>query len=101
MLALFLAAVWLYVAWRFARGLPGSRGVRWAVALLLLVMAEYRLWASAIFGGAPAQVLPRPALIVLAWAFGGFLLLAMLMLLRDILGLLAWPLHKRCLAIRA
>lgn len=89
-LALFTGAIWLYVMGRFAWPLPGRRIPKGVLAILLLLAAEYRLVVELIFGGAPAQVLPREALIVLAWAFGGFLLLAMLLLIRDIVGCLVF-----------
>lgn len=81
-------AIWLYVTWRFVARLPAGRAWRIALALVLLPLAEYYLLAGALFGSMATIELPRWAMIALGWAFGAFLLLAMLLLVRDIVGLL-------------
>ncbi len=90
LLALFTGVLWLYVAIRFVHPLPGGRKGKTALGVLLLLAAEYRLVVDVVFGGSPSQVLPRGVLIVLAWAFGTFLLLFLLLLVRDVVGCLAW-----------
>lgn len=92
--ALFTGVIWLYVAWRFVRPLPGGRALKMTLALLLLLAAEYRLVVRLVFGGIPSQVLPRDALIVLAWAFGTFLLLTLLLLIRDVIGSVTFLLRR-------
>lgn len=94
MLALLAGAIWLYVAWRFIHPLPGRRWLKSTLGLLLLLAAEYRSLVYLVFGGAPSQMLPRDALIVLAWAFGTFLLLALLLLLRDVIGILVFIVRR-------
>lgn len=86
--------IWLYVAWRFVARLPARRGFRIGLALLLLPLAEYYLLASAAFGSMASIGLPHWAMIALGWAFGAFLLVAVLVLLRDLLGLLALPVAR-------
>ncbi len=93
-LASFNGVVWLYVLWRFVRPLPGPRWSGAVLALLLFLAAEYRLVVRLLFGGVPAQVLPREALIVLAWAYGTFLLLALLLLARDVVGVAAFAVRR-------
>lgn len=94
-LAVFTGIVWLYVLWRFVGGLPGRRTPKVVLALLLLAAAEYRLIVRIVFDGMPSQALPRDVLIVLAWAFDTFLLLAMLLLIRDVLGCLTVAVRRR------
>lgn len=94
MLALFTGVIWLYLAWRFVYPMPGGRWPKGVLALCLLLAAEYRLVIHWIFGGVPSQVLPRDALIVLAWAFGTVLLLALLLLVRDVLGVLIFIVRR-------
>lgn len=92
---LFTAVIWLYVAWRFVRLLPGRTWSRVALALVLLPIAEYHLVTSRFFGSLASPELPQWVLIALAWAFGAFLLLAMLLVLRDVLGVLTRLFSRR------
>ncbi|WHZ18873.1 MAG: hypothetical protein OJF55_001022 [Rhodanobacteraceae bacterium] len=96
-LALPLAAgiIWLYVAWRWARKLPTGKPARIVAALVLLLAAEYHSVTGRFFGSLASAELPRPLLIVLSWAFGAFLLLAMLLVLRDLLGGSTWLFARR------
>ncbi|HET8555203.1 MAG TPA: metallophosphoesterase [Rhodanobacteraceae bacterium] len=87
-LASFTGAIWLYLFWRFVYPMPGGRWPKGVLALCLLLAAEYRLVVRLVFAGVPSQVLPRDVLIGLAWAFGTVLLLALLLLIRDVLGVL-------------
>ncbi|HET7329673.1 hypothetical protein, partial [Dyella sp.] len=93
-LALFTGVIWLYLVWRFVYPLPGGRWLKGVLALCLLLAAEYRLLVRLICGGVPSQVLPRDVLIVLAWAFGTVLLLALLLLIRDVLGVLIFIVRR-------
>ncbi|HET7269270.1 MAG TPA: metallophosphoesterase [Oleiagrimonas sp.] len=93
-LAMFNGVVWLYVMWRFVRPLPLARVPKAIVAIALLLAAEYRWIVDMTVGGIPSQVLPRDALIVLAWAYGAFLLLALLLIVRELVGLLTWLVRR-------
>lgn len=93
-LALFGGIVWLYILWRFVYPLPAERMTKSILALLLLGAGEYQPVVRAVFHAAPAALLPRDALIVLSWAFGTFLLLAMLLVIRDIIGCLVFVVRR-------
>lgn len=81
-----MALLWLFVVVRFVLGLPGGPVVRAVVALVILLIAEYHQITRRFFGTWTSPELPRGVLVTLAWAFGAFLLLAGLLLLRDIFG---------------
>lgn len=95
LLPFFTGAIWLYVALRCVRLLPWRKSWRITVTGVLLLVAEYQVFTSHFFGSLASPELPRGILIVLAWAFGGLLLLAMLVLLRDVVGLVAWLFARR------
>src|SRR5690606_32410534 len=82
--------IWLYVLLRFIWPLPCSIGVRAVLAVVLLLAAEYHWFVARFFGSLASPELPRGVLIGLGWAFGVVLLLALLLLLRDVLGVLAF-----------
>ncbi|MFA7437071.1 metallophosphoesterase [Castellaniella sp.] len=89
-LPLITGTIWLFVLWRFVWPLPLAAGTRIGLALLLLLIAQYHWLVRAFFGSIASPELPQEALIALAWAFGVLLLLAMLSLVRDVLGLLLY-----------
>lgn len=95
LLPFFTGAIWLYVTLRCVRWLPLRKSLRITVAVVLLPVAEYQVFTSHFFGSLASPELPRGILIVLAWAFGGLLLLAMLVLLRDLVGLATWVFARR------
>lgn len=81
-----MGLAWLYVVLRFVRHLPVGRWGRVAAALALLPLAEYYLlviWSS---GHLSDVNWPHAVVVAVGWAFGGFLLLALLLLARDVLG---------------
>ena len=88
-------AIWLYVVVRCVRLLPLPKVWRIALACILLPIAEYQVFTSRFFGSLASPELPRPLLLVLAWAFGALLLLAMLCLLRDVVGIVAFAFTRR------
>lgn len=89
-LPLVTGAIWLYVSLRFVWPLAVAPGWRIALAVLLFLAAEYHWVTGRYFGGLASPELPQWILIVLGWAFGTVLLLAMLVLLRDVLGSLVF-----------
>lgn len=93
-LAWFNGAIWLYVLWRFVRPLPLGRVTKTTLASTLLLVAEYRLVIGMALGGVPSQVLPREVLIGLSWAYGSFLLLTLLLLARELVGMLTWLIRR-------
>lgn len=82
--------IWLYAVWRFVWPLPCGLGGRVALAVVLLLAAQYHQITGRFFGTLGSPELPQWILIGLGWAFGVVLLLALLLLLRDIVGLLVW-----------
>lgn len=82
--------LWLYTAARFVAPLPFSPAARVAVALALLLVAQYHSILHFAFGSFAAVELPRAVLIVIGWLFGTFFLLALLLVLRDLAGVLLW-----------
>ncbi len=79
-------AIWLYVLGRFIWPLPCGIGTRAILALVVFLVAQYHWFTSRFFGSLASPELPQGVLIGLGWAFGAFLLLAMLLLLRDVAG---------------
>jgi predicted MPP superfamily phosphohydrolase len=79
-------AIWLYVLGRFIWPLPCGIGTRLVLALVALLAAEYHGFVARFFGSLASPELPRGVLIGVGWAFGVVLLLALLLLLRDLVG---------------
>lgn len=86
LLPFITGTIWLYVLGRFVWPLPCGLGVRAALALVLFLVAQYHWFTSRFFGSLASPELPQGVLVFLGWAFGAFLLLAMLVLLRDVAG---------------
>lgn len=79
----------LYVVWRFIWPLPWGRKGKALFAALLLLTAEHHLVTRNFFGTMASPEVPSIVLIVLGWAFGALILLAMLLLLKDLAGVLS------------
>lgn len=88
-LPVFLATglIWLYTVVRFVMALPLPLAARAVLAALFLLIAQYYFIFHWIFGSFGAADLPRWQLIAIGWAFGTLLLLAVLLLVRDLAGL--------------
>lgn len=95
MLPLITGAIWLYVLGRFVRPLPWRVGARAALAFVIFLVAQYHWFTRHFFGSLASPELPRPVLLGLGWAFGAFLLLGMLLLLRDVAGGLVFLISRR------
>lgn len=85
----------LYVIWRFVLPLPWQRPGKIVLACLLFLVAEHHLVTRTFFGTMSSPEVPATVLLVLGWAFGTLILLAALLLLRDVLGGLTRPLSRR------
>ncbi|CAM5779627.1 metallophosphoesterase [Castellaniella caeni] len=90
LLPLVMGVLWLYAVWRFVWPLSAPWATRLVLALVLLLAAQYHQITGRYFGTLASPELPQPVLIALAWVFGVFFLLALLLLLRDVLGVLLW-----------
>ncbi|MER1968510.1 metallophosphoesterase [Castellaniella sp. GW247-6E4] len=86
MLPFFTGAIWLYVLWRFVWPLPCGLASRIGLALVLLLISQHHQITRRYFGSMASPEIPQAALVGLGWAFGAVLLLAMLLLLRDVIG---------------
>lgn len=85
-----MGLAWLYVVVRFVPHLPLSAWGKALAALVLLPLAEYYLlviWSS---GNLADITWPHALAVAVGWAFGSFLLLALLLLARDVLGGVLW-----------
>ncbi|HEU0196777.1 MAG TPA: metallophosphoesterase [Nevskiaceae bacterium] len=89
-LAIVTGVLWLYVSLRFVWLLPGGLGFQVPLAILLLLIAEYQQFTSRWCGTMASPELPRPWLVLLGWVFGGLLLLFLLLVARDLVGVLVW-----------
>jgi len=89
-LSYFTGAIWLFLLWRFVWPLSVSPGTRLLLALVLFLVAESHWITRRYFGTLASPELPQWVLIVVGWAFGAFLLLAILILLRDVAGSLVF-----------
>lgn len=90
MLLYFTGAIWLYVFWRFVWPLPCGLAGRIALGLALLLLSQHHQVTRRYFGSMASPEIPQAVLIALGWGFGVILLLAMLLLLRDIIGVLGY-----------
>ena len=89
-LPLVTGIIWLYLLWRFVWPLSAGFGFRLLLGLLLLLAAGYHWVTGRYFGTLASPELPQWILIVLAWAFGVVLLLFLLLLVRDVAGVLVF-----------
>lgn len=78
-----------YLTWRYPWRLPLGMAGRLALAVLLMAVMEHHWLVSRLFGSTIASPeIPRPALIGLSVAYGALVLTAVLLLLRDLAGLI-------------
>ncbi|MGH8817224.1 MAG: metallophosphoesterase [Achromobacter pestifer] len=90
MFHVFTGLISLYVIWRFVWRLPIAKSGRILLAIAFLLIAEHHLVTRNFFGSMASPEIPATLLMVLGWLFGSLLLLAMLLLVRDVAGLLAY-----------
>lgn len=94
-LFVIMALAWAWVAMRFVRYVPAGIGVRVGIAVFLLAVAQYHQIIRQIFGSIGSPELPRWFLIAIGCVYGTFLLLALLLLVRDAAGGLLYVLSRR------
>jgi predicted MPP superfamily phosphohydrolase len=92
---LLLAAIFLYVVWRLVLPLhlPASR--KWCLVALLLICAEHQVVTRTFFGSMASPEIPYGLLLILGFASGSLILLAMLLLCRDLIGVVLCLFTKR------
>uniref|UniRef100_UPI00333ECF2A metallophosphoesterase n=1 Tax=Castellaniella defragrans TaxID=75697 RepID=UPI00333ECF2A len=88
MLTFITGTIWLYVSWRFVWSLPCGPASRIGLALALLLVSQQHQITRRFAGSMASPEIPYEALLGLNWVFGTFLLLALLLLLRDVVGML-------------
>ena len=89
------AIIALYVIWRFVRPLSVGRAGKIGLGVLLLLIAEHHLVTRTFFGSMASPEVPGQVLVVLGWAFASLILLALLLLTRDLVGIVVWALRGR------
>ena len=95
MFHLITAIIALYVIWRFVWPLPMSKACRSGLGVVLLLIAEHHLVTRTFFGSMASPEVPGEVLVVLGWAFASLILLALLLLIRDLVGIVVWALRGR------
>lgn len=78
----------LYVVARFVILLPLPLLARLAIALVVLLGSEFHLIGRVVFGNMFSPEWPHAVMVALGWLFGCVLLLACLLILRDVVALL-------------
>lgn len=84
---LLTGLIFAYVAWRFILPMPWSDAGKWLVAGLFLLISQHYLFLRLRPGGLASPELPFGVHLLLGWLFGAFMLLAALLLLKDIVTL--------------
>lgn len=84
----------LYVIWRFVWPLPLGITSKLLLAAVVLLTAGHRLVTRSFFGTMASPEVPAVVIIMLGWAFGTLILLAAFLLIKDLAGLLAYPLFR-------
>ena len=95
MFHIITAFIALYVIWRFVRPLSVGRAGKIGLGVLLLLIAEHHLVTRTFFGSMASPEVPGQVLVVLGWAFASLILLALLLLIRDLVGIVVWALRGR------
>lgn len=88
----------LYLILRYVRNLNLGTASRFVLAIVLLGLIEHHWLVSRFFGTIASPEIPREAIMALGTAYGALILLACLLLLRDIAGLLLRPVAPRARA---
>lgn len=84
----------LYVIWRFVWPLPLGITSKLLLTALVLLAAGQRLIMRNLPGTMASPEVPAVVIILAGWAFGALLLLATFLLIKDLAGLLSYPLSR-------
>jgi predicted MPP superfamily phosphohydrolase len=87
MFHLVFAIPGLYVIGRTVWPMPWALGAKLAVAVLVLLASQYHLYSRWSSGSVFSAEMPRPAIVMLNWAFSAIVLLAVLQIVFDLAGL--------------
>lgn len=91
---LLMAVIGLYVVWRGVVPLGFARVATWALSALVIAFILHYPALGRFWGSMASLEIPRPLLVVMMTGFVAVLLFAMLLLVKDLLGLLAWPVSR-------
>lgn len=80
----------LYLVWRYVWRLRTSVPVRVVLSGLLMMFILHHWLVSRRFGSMASPEIPGELIMVLGAVFGGLILFACMMLLRDLVGALTW-----------
>lgn len=81
------ALIALYVIWRFVWPLTWPAKAKALLAAVVLLAAEHHLVTRTFFGTMASPEVPAAVLMVLGWAFGALILLALFLFIKDVAGL--------------
>ena len=95
MFHIITAFIALYVIWRVVWPLPMIKVCRSGLGVVLLLIAEHHLVTRTFFGSMASPEVPGEVLVVLGWAFASLILLALLLLIRDLVGIVVWARRGR------
>lgn len=84
----------LYVIWRFVWPLPLGMTSKLLLAAVVLLTAGHRLVMRNFPGTMASPEVPSVVIIAIGWAFGALILLATFLLIKDLAGLLSYPLSR-------
>lgn len=91
----------VYVIIRYVLPMPWPLSARVAAALVLLLASQYHFFARLSSGSVISPEFPRPIVVVMNWAFGAILLLAVLQIVVDAGTLLTMLVRQQWLTIPA
>ena len=94
MFHVFTGLISLYVIWRFVLPLSLTKPAKLLLSALLIAIAEHHLVTRHFFGSMASPEIPGTLIMVLGWLFGGLLLLAMLLLVRDVAGVVLYAVSR-------
>lgn len=94
MFHLYIFLGFLLLAWRLIYPLSISRTKKWGLTVLLLIISQYHLLLTAIFGNMFSPELPRWQVILLGWAFCTFVLMVPVTLVKDLIQIMWNISHK-------
>jgi predicted MPP superfamily phosphohydrolase len=89
MFRLIFTLPWLYVVIRTVMPLHWAIGAKLAVAIVLLIGAQYHFWSRLSSGSVFNPEFPRPLVILFNWVFGAIALLAVFQIALDLARLVA------------
>ena len=82
------ALIGAYVLWRFVPRFSFSPVQKWLFSLAILLVSQHHLISRNFFGTLASPELPFGVLVALGWLFGAMILLASVLLLKDVLTFL-------------